>query len=314
MDRIDAVVVGARFGEAVHAPGLRLLEPLGVGDVTTVTREWRTAIEQPGVALVTVATPPASHREIAAAALAAGHAVLCEKPLAATVEDAEAMVEAAARAHRPAAVNFSYRAVPAFRRASELVHGGAVGEVDAIDVRWDATMRRGRAHSPGWKDSAAAGGGALAGYGVHALDYVGWLAGAASVESASFEPDVESDDACLVRLRLARGAEVRLAVSLVAEAPLHRVDIVGTEGTLVLESRSATDPVGAFALTLDGEPVETPPPSFAAPSGADPRIAPFASHAAALVRALRSGSPASPSFEDGLRAQRLVAAARRATS
>jgi predicted dehydrogenase len=272
----------------VHEPGLRLL---GL-DVDLVTRDWRAAIERDDVTFVSIATPPATHREIAEAALELGRAVLCEKPLAASLEDAEAMAAFPGRT----AVNFSYRALPAFVRAREFL-----GEVERIDVSWDASSRT-REHSPSWKDHAELGGGALAGYGVHALDYAVWLLGPASVRAAAFEGD---DDASSVDLACASGASGRIDVSLVAAAAHHRVELHG-ERTLVLENADATDPVTPFTLTVDGEPVDVPREPR---PGGDPRIVPYAVHAAALL----AGDDV-PTFADGLAAQRLLHAAREAAS
>ncbi|CAM5712506.1 Inositol 2-dehydrogenase/D-chiro-inositol 3-dehydrogenase [Streptomyces alboniger] len=80
--------------------------------------DWRALIARDDVDLVDICTPGDSHAEIAIAALDAGKHVLCEKPLANTVEEAEAMVEAAERARargQVAMVGFNYRRVPASR-------------------------------------------------------------------------------------------------------------------------------------------------------------------------------------------------------
>ncbi len=92
--------------------------------------EWRAAVADPAVDLVDVTTPNNKHREFVLAALAAGKHVACEKPLAATLDDARAMRDAAAAA--PAAKTFvwySYRRVPAVALAHQLVRAGKVGRV-----------------------------------------------------------------------------------------------------------------------------------------------------------------------------------------
>ena len=70
------------------------------------------------------------HREVVEALLAAGKHVLCEKPLAPSVEDAEAMVAAAEAAdHRTSGVGFTFRRLPGSTRSASSVHNGAIGEV-----------------------------------------------------------------------------------------------------------------------------------------------------------------------------------------
>src|SRR5687767_15104021 len=92
--------------------------------------DWRRVIERDDVALVDVCTPGDTHAEIAIAALEAGKHVLCEKPLANTVAEAEAMAEAAARAAAKGVrsmVGFTYRRVPAIALARKLVADGRLG-------------------------------------------------------------------------------------------------------------------------------------------------------------------------------------------
>src|SRR3954466_15507337 len=94
--------------------------------------DWHRVIERDDVDLVDVCTPGDTHAEIAVAALDAGKHVLCEKPLANTVDDAEAMTAAAERARARGVrsmVGFNYRRVPAVALARALVQEGRVGTV-----------------------------------------------------------------------------------------------------------------------------------------------------------------------------------------
>lgn len=92
--------------------------------------DWRALIARDDVQLVDICTPGDSHAEIAIAALEAGKHVLCEKPLANTVAEAEAMAEAAERAAargQVAMVGFNYRRVPAITYARQLIAQGRLG-------------------------------------------------------------------------------------------------------------------------------------------------------------------------------------------
>jgi predicted dehydrogenase len=282
------VVVGRGFGAAVHAPGWALV---GARAVRIAGREdWRELIAQADV--VSVATPPAAHAEIVLAAVEAGARILCEKPLAASLGDAERL-ERAARA-LPTAVNFSYRALPAFECFRELF------AADELHVVW-TTASRLRPGPPGWRDDPLQGG-ALAAYGVHALDYARWLLGDAQVEAATIAPN---DDAFTAVLKHERGGRTRLTVSLVSERRVHRLEA----DELVLENVHATDPVGAFTLAFRGRAVDVPPPALRAPADVDPRVEPFAAHALALLEDRER-----PTFTDGLHAQRLLDEIRRSAS
>jgi predicted dehydrogenase len=271
-------VVGRGFGAAVHAPGWQQAgaEVLGVAG-----REgWRELVERADI--VSVAAPPAAHREVVLEAVRAGARVLCEKPLATTTADAE-LLEEAARA-LPNVVSFGYRALPAFARFRELL------DADELRVRWTAGSRL-QPGPAGWRDDPLQGG-ALSAYGVHALDYARWLLGDATVEEARVEPNEDAFSAVLAH---EGGQRTRLTVSLVSNQRVHRLEA----GDLVLENRHATDPVGAFTLTDGGQAVDVP--TLPAPPGADPRVAPFASLAVALLEDRER-----PTFTDGLQAQRLM--------
>jgi predicted dehydrogenase len=271
-------VVGRGFGAAVHAPGWELA---GARVLGVAGREgWRDLVGEADV--VSVAAPPAEHREVVLEAVRVGARVLCEKPLATTLDDAELLEEAARGL--PNAVSFGYRFVPAFARFRELL------DTDEVGVLWTAGSRL-RPGPAGWKDDPLQGG-ALSAYGVHALDYARWLLGEAEVEQATVAPNEDSFTAVLAH---EGGGRARLTVSLVAEERVHRLEA----GDLVLENRHSTDPVGAFTLTDGGRAVDVP--GLQPPPGADPRIAPFAALALALLEDRER-----PTFTDGLHAQRLM--------
>ena len=101
--------------------------------------DWRELVERPDIDVIDICTPTDTHAEIAIAALEAGKHVLCEKPLANTVEEAEAMAAAAERARARGVrsmVGFNYRRVPAVTLARALVQeehagSGALGDIGA---------------------------------------------------------------------------------------------------------------------------------------------------------------------------------------
>jgi predicted dehydrogenase len=93
------------------------------------TIDWRAAVTADDVDLVDIATPNNVHAEQAIAALEAGKHVACEKPLAGTLADAEAMAAAAASASGSTFVWFNYRRVPAVALAHQLVAEGALGRI-----------------------------------------------------------------------------------------------------------------------------------------------------------------------------------------
>ena len=93
------------------------------------TGDWRGLVEDPKVEAVVIASPQETHREIAEAALALGKPVLCEKPLADTLEDSRAMVRAAEAAGVPNMTGFNYIRTPASQFAYKLLQEGALGDI-----------------------------------------------------------------------------------------------------------------------------------------------------------------------------------------
>ena len=136
--------------------------------------DWRTVVGDPDIDVIDICTPGDSHAEIAIAALAAGKHVLCEKPLANTVAEAERMTEAAegsaARGIR-SMVGFSYRRVPAIGVARRLVQEGRLGEIRQVRALYLQDWLRDENGPMTWRlDKQAAGSGSLGDIGAHAVD------------------------------------------------------------------------------------------------------------------------------------------------
>ena len=101
--------------------------------------DWRRLVERDDIDLIDICTPGSSHAPIAITALAAGKHVLCEKPLANTVDEAQAMADAAGKAAAigvRSMVGFNYRRVPAIELARRLVADGRLGAVRHVRAQY----------------------------------------------------------------------------------------------------------------------------------------------------------------------------------
>lgn len=143
--------------------------------------DWRSVVADPDIDVVDICTPGDSHAEIAIAALEAGKHVLCEKPLANTVEEAEEMTAAAERAAERgirSMVGFSYRRVPAIGLARTLVQDGRLGEIRQVRALYLQDWLRDEDGPMTWRlDKSLAGSGSLGDIGAHAVDLVEHLTG-----------------------------------------------------------------------------------------------------------------------------------------
>ena len=171
----------------------------GIGRVTT---DWRALVSAEDVDAVVVCTPNALHAEQSIAALAAGKHVLCEKPMATTSADAEAMLAAAARHDRLLLVLHPWRHHPAVISVRDAIVAGDLGRVIrthgyGVHADWGPS---------GWfTDPALAGGGALVDMGIHAIDTARFLLGepealrvAASIATSYGEYAVDDDAVVLI--------------------------------------------------------------------------------------------------------------------
>lgn len=143
--------------------------------------DWRALIERDDVDVVDICTPGDSHAEIALAALAAGKHVLCEKPLANTVAEAEAMAEAAETAYERgqlAMVGFNYRRVPATALARRMVAEGRLGTLRHVRVTYLQDWLVDPEFPLTWRlRRESAGSGSLGDLGAHIVDLAQYLAG-----------------------------------------------------------------------------------------------------------------------------------------
>jgi predicted dehydrogenase len=228
-------VVSGRDEAAVAAAAARY----GFADSTA---DWREVVGRSDVDIVDVCTPPGAHAEVVEAAVAAGKAVLCEKPLAADYASAQRAARAAAEAGVPNAIGFNYRRLPALALLRELVQDGIVGEV----LLWRGSFLSDEFLDPDipfdWRFERRLGGSTFADLGTHLVDLALWTVGeveqvAAQSETFTRERSgraVDVDEASSALLRFQGGARGTLEVARVcARRPCDFVvEVNGTRGTL----------------------------------------------------------------------------------
>ena len=210
------------------------------------TGNWRDLLDDPAIDLIDITAPNAFHKEMALAAIAAGKAVYCEKPLAPSAAEAAEMAAAAEAAGVVTQVGFNYLANPMFALAREMIRSGELGEVrsyrglHAEDYMADAEAPWSWRHDP-------AGGGALADLGSHCLATAEFLLGpiaevmgdCATAIPQRPGPDggpraVEVDDVGRAFLRFASGASGSIEANWMATGRKmqHDFEVSGSKGAL----------------------------------------------------------------------------------
>src|SRR5919107_3534681 len=143
--------------------------------------DWREVIARDDIDVVDVCTPGDSHRDITLAALAAGKHVICEKPLANTVAEAEEMTAAAAAARSSGVrsmVAFNYRRTPALALARQLVADGRLGRIHHVHADYLQDWIVDPEFPLVWRlQKDKAGSGALGDIGAHVVDLAAFLTG-----------------------------------------------------------------------------------------------------------------------------------------
>ncbi|MBV8781973.1 MAG: Gfo/Idh/MocA family oxidoreductase [Phycisphaerae bacterium] len=128
--------------------------------------------------LVSVCSPNSSHAELTQFAFAAGAHVMCEKPMAMSVEQAEEMEAARQKADRLGAIHFTYRSVASVRFAREIIRSGELGRIQRMNVRYLQSWLGSELQPFVWRnDIDTAGSGTLGDLGVHMIDVAGFITG-----------------------------------------------------------------------------------------------------------------------------------------
>jgi predicted dehydrogenase len=173
-----------------------------------IETDWRKVVDRPDIHVVDIAVPNALHAAIAVAAAKAGKIVLCEKPLAVSVQEAEQMAQAARQ--RPNLVWFNYRRVPAVAFAQRLLEEERLGRIFHYRALYLNQSGNDPSKSSTWRyKRAEAGSGALGDLLSHSIDLALYLNGGISELSAATHTFVEGrdvDDAAFLTVRFANGS------------------------------------------------------------------------------------------------------------
>ena len=282
---------------------------------------------------VYVATPNHAHLGPVAAAARAGLPVLCEKPMARTLAEAQALAEAVRQAGVLYATAFDQRFHPAHQALRALIADGALGTVTAVRIRYacwtgpdwspgDAphdTLEEVRAASrqavaDNWRaDPERAGGGALIDLAPHGLDLTQTLLGEPLVEVAALLQhrvhDYAVDDGGALVARSASGALLSLSVAYNCPDafPRRELEVVGTAARALALNTMGQTPGGTLTLT-DAATGEARPVPF------DAAASPFRLQAEAFADAVRTGQPFGWTLDGDLHTMRLLDAAMREPS
>ncbi len=307
--------------------------------------DYRVVTEDPRIDIVHVATPNQLHKEALLSAIAHQKHIYCDKPLVATMAEAEEVRAALAGYRGTAQMTFQNRFFPATMRAKQWVEDGLLG--DALGFR--ASYLHGGNANPlaplRWKLTAAGGGGVIADLASHLLDLVDWLIGPFQSLSAATQiafPErptvrdprkmlrVEVEDCVMLLARMRSGALGTIEATKVATGTEDelRLEIHGTNGAMrfngmdphhleLHDATAAEQPFGGLRgwNRIDaGQRYPPPAAGFPSPKAATGWIRSHVACLANFLQAVAEGRPAEPGLGQGIRVQHLMDCARRSAS
>lgn len=329
-------IVGCNYGRAVQLPAFRadprcqVIALAGTDQIRTAELarqsgiaaaygDWRALVERADIDAVAIATPPRFQPAIAIRALELGKAVFVEKPMAADLAGAAAMLRQASVSERPAMIDFNFTEVMAWRKVKTLIDEGAIGQLRHVFVTWNVENQSTRLRQKNWKTSATDGGGALGNFVSHSIHYFEWFCGpiiGLSARLAGLPDDSALETTVMLSLAFASGATGSFAMSCASYLGSgHRLEFYGEDGTLVL-ANPTSDYMRGFTLSHARRPaaalvpvtIDPDPRDQAAPDG---RIAPVSRLTSRFIDAIEKRKTPWPSFVDGYRVQLLLDAVRR---
>jgi predicted dehydrogenase len=340
-------VLAGRSPEATTAAAARL----GWAAVET---DWKDLINRDDVQIVDICTPGDSHAEIAIAALAAGKHVMCEKPMANTVAEAEAMAAAAAQAATRgirSMVAFNYRRVPAVALARDMVAQGRLGTIRHVRAQYLQDWITDPDFPLVWRlQKDKAGSGALGDIGAHIIDTAQFITGdlltgvsaitetfikqrplaqasaGLAAGAAAGTGEVTVDDAALFIGRFAGGALASFEATRFASGRKNalRIEINGSAGSLTFDFEAMNElwfhdhtlppEQAGFRRILVTEPGHPYAGAWWPPGHGLGYEHSFTHEVKDFLQAIATGTDPAPSFADGLRVQQVLTAVERSAA
>ena len=332
--------VGAVFNTALR-PRLEMVCAASAGSAeryraaygfARATDDWRVLVNDPRVEAVVIASPQSTHRAIAEAALALKKPVLCEKPLGASLADAEAMVAAAEASGAPTMIGFNYVRTPATQFARRLLSEGAIGAVTWFRGEHTEDFLADPAAPANWRTRSEANG-TMGDLAPHMVNAALALMGPINTLNAHIEtihktrpgangPEaVTNDDHAQIMCRFANGAMGHLYFSRAATGRKmgYAYEIHGTKGAIRFDQEDQNalwlyraegpEATRGFVKILTGPAHPDYEPFCQGPGHGTGYQDQIIIEARDFLRAIETGEAVWPTFRDGLAVSRVIAAA-----
>jgi predicted dehydrogenase len=205
--------------------------------------DYRSLLDRNDIDVITVCTPPVLHERVVVAALEAGKFVICEKPLAHTLESADRIIAVAKKHPGKLSTVYQFRYLPEVQRTLWLRDHGRLGkllfgrfhrfakfEAPARPAKDGKPAKPAKKRSPWWGEWQTAGGGVVMTQLIHEIDLMQRIFGRAAEVTATMETlreAIESEDTCAATVRFESGALVSCQGTMTAQRSSHGFDVIG---------------------------------------------------------------------------------------
>jgi predicted dehydrogenase len=336
MRKLQIGVVGIGFGQKVLVPAFRMNADCEVVAIcaSTFTRahhvaselqiskaygDWHDLVVDPQIDAIAIATPPVSQPAIVLAAFANGKHVFCEKPIAATLSSAKAILNASLESGKAHMVDFEFPEIETWQYTKALLDRGILGHINHCVVSWQVETYANRVGLDTWKHNPDMGGGTLNAFMSHTFYYLEWLLGPIKRMSVRLFSPVRNAKAMaegdtLVALCLEHEDGIPVSAAVSSNAFLgtgHRVEVYGNNGTIILDNPTR-DYANGFTLRYGTREIDRLEPiQIEHKETEDGRIIAVGRIVDRFIRWARDGIVSRPNLTDGYRVQLLLDAARR---
>jgi len=234
----------AREGACLYAicdPAVeRLEESKEIFHPQRAVTDYKELVDDPNIDAVCVVTPDQTHSEITCAFLRAGKAVLCEKPMALTVEECEGMIRAEKETGGLLMIGQVCRCTPAFKMAKEMVASGRIGELVFVESEYAHSYAKKKGYG-NWRFVPERHG--FIGGGCHAVDLLRWIAGdpteVYALANRKILTDWPVDDTSIAIFKFPNNVMGKVFVSIGCKRNYTmRTVLYGTKGTIICDNTS----------------------------------------------------------------------------
>ncbi|RJO61118.1 gfo/Idh/MocA family oxidoreductase [candidate division WS5 bacterium] len=195
--------------------------------------DYRSLFDRNDIDIIVVATPPSTHEKFVIESFQAGKHVICEKPLAHTLESADRIIDALSSYKCKLTVCYHDRFTPVMKRIIWLQENGWLGNLQCGSIQRLDTFRRAAA-SDWWGKWEIAGGGVMMTQCIHELDLLIKVFGKPMSVFAimdTLKQNIESEDTCVATVKFESGAHVSCNATLNAHRTTTLFDIIGDKAS-----------------------------------------------------------------------------------